>query len=214
MRQAKTFVDLHEALNFRLTRLDTLARNLATQSDVVKRREAGYLAIELHNLWSGFARAMFVSVMCGTRTLSGARAFPQAVPVCAKPTDAIGLATGRVAGSPHGGRRGRTRFDEPSWFDKAIYTRLAAQFAFNNLPAITSAFAIPTSFFDLVTVRNFFAHKNEGTAVKVARLGRRMYPTPPACPGKLLVDIVVPTNPPLVIEWIHDARTMGTLILR
>ena len=51
MRQAKALNDLRFAFDYRLLRLELLAKTAAQLEDVEKRREAGYLAVELHNCW-------------------------------------------------------------------------------------------------------------------------------------------------------------------
>lgn len=202
MRQAKALNDLRFAFDYRLLRLELLAKTAAQLEDVEKRREAGYLAVELHNCWSGFARSFFLSVMCGTLTLNGRRAFPTLTGPFASADDALKRASSAL---------GRT--DEPHWFDQVTYTRLATHFGFNNLNSITAAFAYPTTFFKLATVRNFFAHKNQGTAKKVSNLGHALYALTVTCPESLLLDSLSATSAPLAIEWLHDAKVMSGLML-
>jgi hypothetical protein len=207
MRQVRSFAELHGALKHRLVRLEGLAIEAASFDDREKRRAASYIAIELHNCWAMFARSSYVSVMCGTRTLTGGRAGPGVNVVCTSRAQAIQQAIAFVQTRPNSTK-------EPHWFDSTVYTRLANNFQFANLASVTNAFGYTTNFFTLApTFRNYFAHKNEETAGKVERIRQHRFPTGPSCPGRLMVEVLQVTSPPLAREWIHDVRVIGTLLL-
>lgn len=208
MRQVQAFPNLNAALQHRLTRLESLARDAQYADDPFKRRTASYVSIELHNCWAGFARSSYLSVMCGARTLGGALALPSRG-VAPTPAEALQRAIAHVRPPTS------TSNKEPHWFNVSIYTRLASHFGFVNLASITAALAYPTDFFRLApTFRNFFAHKNEGTAAKVEGVRQQDFPNGPRCPSKLLIEVFDPSRPPILLEWIHDAKVIGQLILQ
>lgn len=56
------------------------------------------------------------------------------------------------------------RRQEPSWHDPHTLLHLAATLGFQNLATIQAAFSLGLRvFIDLPVVRNFYAHRNEGT---------------------------------------------------
>jgi hypothetical protein len=203
MRQVRRFRDLDAAMSHRLLRLELLARQCSAIPSRQRLREAGYLALELHNCWAGFARAHFLSTVFGVQTLSGRIASARPPATCSTPSDAIALARKFV-----GARR------EPAWFDNQVYARIASHFNFSNLPSVTQAFSYQTSFFTLSTVRNYFAHKNEETFIKLHRIGSAIAPSPRHRPDEVFVGVLRASSPPLVIEWIHDAMVMKHLMLQ
>lgn len=206
MRQVNSFKSLHAAFEHRVVRLAVLAGEAERFDLPLKRRAASYLAIEIHNCWAGFARASYLSSMCGVKTLGGKWAQPR---LGCSPTSDDALNKAIALLSHRGGRH-----SEPHWFDKTIVTRLANNFDLTNTTSIASGFAYQTSIFSMLpTFRNYFAHKCEETAAKVEKLRKQKIPSYRGCPSQLLIDPQSGAAPSLMVEWVHDVRTMGQLLL-
>ena len=69
-----------------------------------------------------------------------------------------------------------TRREEPSWHDPNLLIKGCACFAMSNEQQVQQALSINSDVFShLATCRNFYAHRNPETAVKVLRLGQESY---------------------------------------
>jgi hypothetical protein len=76
----------------------------------------------------------------------------------------------------------------------------------NGLSTLTRAFD------DLPIARNFFAHRNEDTAKKVARVARRLGVPAGSRPSDAVVSRL-PTRPQNVLaDWIDDVRCCVDLV--
>jgi hypothetical protein len=65
--------------------------------------------------------------------------------------------------------------DEPDWSSKSAIVRIASQLAFSNLPSIQRGFSYPlTVSRNMVTLRNFYAHRSQMTAAKVEWLSKEL----------------------------------------
>lgn len=187
-------------MHHRLTRLEVIAGSLATASSVVRRREAGYLALELHGCWSEFNRVFFLSALCGVRDLGGGLVIPNAG-VLPNPEEALAQVKGFL---------GRKPYQHVPWFSP-FPERLAAHFDLSNATSIRKAVAYPSTLETLTTIRNFFAHKSMSTSQKVLNLA--MNKALLAEPEELLLDVVAVGKPPLIKEWLADARQRADLMM-
>jgi hypothetical protein len=80
------------------------------------------------------------------------------------------------------------RLDEPNWANPKTLIDLSAALRTSNFPIITAAFSIPAAAFaELPVFRNFYAHRNEDTATRVADIARRYAISPRLHPSDVLV---------------------------
>jgi hypothetical protein len=161
-----------------------------------------YITIELVNLWAEFCRAYYLSTAMHAKRLVGGPVTHAQASIQLK-DDAIRFACTtadpRLAGKPGP----FTRWDEPAWHDVPVFRRLMTALSPSSLNNIYAALSQPVRVLpDIITFRNFFAHRSENTATKVRRLARRyrlqtdQHPVdtlasyPPGRPQPLLVDFV------------------------
>jgi hypothetical protein len=98
--------------------------------------------------------------------------------------------------------------DEPKWHITRQYLRLMRQVSSSNLAAVQIALGYqPQSREDLVTARNFFAHKSESTAKKVRALAPSYRLPASLGPPELLLSIEPGQSQPIVLNWLDDLRT-------
>jgi hypothetical protein len=91
---------------------------------------------------------------------------------------------------------------------------LSGNLALSNGNSVVTALSYPTSFFDdLSTVRNFYAHRSKGTAVKVRSIARKHIATRSIDhPSDLVNLVILGKTQTLVEEWLGDMRQVGFAI--
>lgn len=139
-----------------------------------KDRNLSWVTIESLNLWSEFCRAYFLSGLWSARLESGVQV------VCG---NNIGYNFEQAIGSillsfnrrvPQAGKL--TRRDEPTWHEPKTLITGCTNMGASNLSQVQAALSIGSSvFIHLPTCRNFFAHRNDDTAIKVLTLGQSSY---------------------------------------
>ena len=98
-----------------------------------------------------------------------------------------------------------TRRDEPTWHSRREVLKVGRIVALSNLPQLQTALALPSAVIeDLPTVRNFYAHRNCETAVKVRKLmGGYVMPTQ-THPTEFLRRSVLGRPVSVLEEWIEE----------
>jgi hypothetical protein len=145
-------------------------RNLAprhwTHSD---QRVVSYAVIEAANLWEGYCRAFYISSAMRARDASGRRVQISPSSPIRTIEDAITVAVHRIAPDLRSQSGPWEPRDEPDW--SLQLGPCLREVGASNLPKFERAVGFrPEARNDLRTLRNFFAHKGEGTAVKVQAL--------------------------------------------
>jgi hypothetical protein len=137
-------------------------------------RNLAWVTIESLNLWSEFCRAYFLSCLRSAQLESGVQV------VCKRNTGySFEQAIGSILHSlnrrvPPAGKL--TRRDEPTWHEPQSLITGCTNMDTSNLSQVQAALSIGSPVFThLPTCRNFFAHRNDDTAMKVLTLGQSSY---------------------------------------
>lgn len=207
MQRKAALADLERIFVRQLGRLRydvILAKGCQTSRDHESRMT--FAVLNLLNSWANFVRAFYLSCAFGARTKSAIKVLP------AKPfpdsNTAIGFAikqftpyaTPNVAGIWH-------RRNEPPWHDPNTLLRLAKLLNLQNQAKIQAALSLNVRvFLDLPVVRNFYAHRNQGTLEAAQRMASQY-----GIPSNYRASQFLFTNPlkrpqPVVFEWIDELQ--------
>ncbi len=197
MRQSSRIRRLRRSAVQRAVRLRTLAFPLVPPVHNRVDRDIAYLTIETSNLWASFARSFYLSsVFCAKQDVGGrvkcATTFPSV-------KDAISFAVTTI--QPRGA--------EPNWSDPGILLLLLRTIGASNYTNVKAAFSYSTTVFrDLPTMRNFFAHRDEGTARKTARVARSVGLSVHLRPSEILCSRSPGRPQNVITDWIDDVRNI------
>lgn len=130
-----------------------------------------FVVIEALAVWSSFARYYYLSASLGAVDAAGS-------PICgscfASVDAALTLAVHTTKPQLSGDQAPWRPADEPVWHTPADFRKVMRALAARNYTQITNALSARTSVFnDMPTFRNFYAHREGGTARKARLLGTR-----------------------------------------
>lgn len=176
-------------------------------------RTAAYVTIEALNSWAIFAREYYLScALYRARTIQGALSGPSQA--YGNERDALVAAIGilkphlfsTVSSAPVVEVR-----SEPPWHEVNTLIKLASTLAFSNFAQVASAFSYPTNFFrHSPPIRNFFAHRNKGTAEKVIRvIAAAPYYSTERVAYRFLGNLMVGRPQTVMAEWLDDLRLVS-----
>ena len=160
------------------------------------------LTLDLHNSMRGFLRAYFLSSATGARLATGSSV--STTTSLASTRDALTFAMNFVRQS-----RGPAPYREPTWHDEIIFLRLLQAAGCSNTAGCQAALSIGSKALpELTTIRNFYAHRGQETALKVRRMaGKYGYPSN-ANPSDLLLHRAARRPQSVLDDWIDDLRTI------
>jgi hypothetical protein len=167
-------------------------------------RLVAFIAIETLNLWASFVRAYYVSCcMRGKRVGGGRVLIPAGAGIngCAQ---AINFAMQTVKPYAKGGPPWSRR-EEPTWHDTQTLLKLSAAVGASNVLQVQAAFGLKTRvFLDLPVFRNFFAHRNDETARRVAARARYYGLSPQLRPSEMLCAASPGRPQRICSDWLDD----------
>jgi len=153
----------------------TLLANGSPQSTVPIEERFTFGVVNLLNSWANFQRAYFICCLLGAKSASSGSIVSNQSGLVKTPNDAIGKAIALF--TPNRTPRPNGMWDtrhEPSWHDSNTLLRLSAAYVFSNDADIQSAFTFGfTAHKNLVTFRNYYAHKNQGTRNKAQAIANQ-----------------------------------------
>ena len=213
MRECRSLVRLSDQGRSRLRKLRGRALVLSRESFGAANREelAGHIVIELQNLWSNYVRSYLLSLLLSPLRKNGCRAVIQNLAVTSPGTllhSAAIAARGAHAAAPV------SRRDEPSWHDVQVFMRTCHRIDPSNREQIFSALAIETRVLqDLPVFRNFYAHRNEGSASRAVELAQKAYLIRGVRHPTLALIGHAPRRPQCVLlDWIDDVGVYMDLL--
>ncbi len=189
----------------RCLELKSLVRLITVPTTAADDRTVAFVCIEAANVWMGFARAYFVSTALRAK-LNGRRITITAIPMRTN-VDALAFAI-RVTnprsfarGGPFGHR------DEPDWQQTSVLARLTSALGASNQGLVRAGISVSTrAFVDLPVFRNFYAHRSEGTVVRIRKVARN-YPINQGLHPTQMLCTVLPARPQsLLSDWLDDIR--------
>jgi len=194
----------------RISALVTSASALSPPLTTTQREHLAWIAIDATNCWGNFLRRYYVVSATGgwtraaVRLPSGRRFNSEA--------EAITFAVHTFRPSLTGGGPWTSR-DEPNWLNPGTVSLLLNHLRCANETDFHAAISLGgTAHQDLLTYRNFVAHRNRASATKVRTLARsNRLPS-------LLDPIELPLQPlrrrpySLLVAWLFDLHTIVSLV--
>lgn len=211
MRRVPRLGKLQVLATRRALRLRSLVDSYALPVTSDCDRSVSYVAIEALNLWASFARSYYLSCLLGTKQVDGT-GVTITIPGIQNVGDAMTFSIRTMKLRLRTGRP-RKRRDEPTWHEPHTLLRLLGSVGASTLPNVHAAFAYPTAvFLHLPTFRNFFAHRNEDTARKTARIARRYGLSPKLRPSEILCSKTTGRPQNILADWLDDLRNVIQLM--
>ena len=177
----------------------------ATACTHVRERDGGIAlaTVEVLNTWTNFVRAYWLSSFDEPYTSHGRRIS------CARhlvSSDPLGFAvtTFRPTARPKGNGTWDSR-DEPTWHDPQTLLRLTRDAGLSSAADVAAAFSINTrAFNDLPVLRNYFAHRNQGTYYAALRIAPLNSVPTPMHPADVLTAVPATSTQALFHDWLGD----------
>lgn len=170
-------------------------------------REAliSYVVIESLNTWSNFLRALYLSFTIESKSTKGKKVI--VIPAISNFNDAIGKAINcnrrNPLAPPFSGEWGRR--DEPKWYDLNIFVRSCNEINCSYMPDINVALSIGTrAYVDLPIIRNYYAHRNNSTSLKVKNLASSYGISQLLSPTEILCAYPIMAFRPLILDILDD----------
>jgi len=200
-----------------LGKLSTSAEKRFVKLDILRREALGserkeailaFVTIEALGTWANFMRCYYLSCVsnCISKTgvkISSAHSSPGRVY-----NQKVGEAVHIVrpgAGSKADGSWNRR--DEPTWHDDAAFLRVCTAIGLSNTTDIQAAFSSGSRVFkDLVTIRNFFAHRNRQTLAAAMTVGTTNSVIGAARPIDVLTCPRAGRAISLLEDWLSDLK--------
>ena len=167
-----------------------------------------FLTIDLHNTCRSFLRAYYVASVTGAWLSSGQKATsPLGL---RREIDAIDFAV--TAKGLKGSGPWRMR-DEPAWHDVDMFLRIMNMAGCSTAPGTNAAWSIGTSALEhLTAARNFFAHRNRETALRVRSLRSAYKISQLDRPEDLLLSRARDRPQTIIEDWLDDLATVIELM--
>lgn len=196
----------------RLDRLLALSATLHFPSTAIDDRLAAFLSIEALNCWNTFLREYYVAAtVVGAKDGNGGRVVSHIFPnEQAAILEAIRHVNRSRFVKLQQNNSSPTWWDEPRWATPNIFMNILRGVGFNNLQSVGIAFTVTSDvFISFPVVRNFFAHRTEGTAAKLAPIAQRH-----GLPQKTHASSIMSFIPQggaanLAEQWLSDLRSIA-----
>lgn len=212
MRRRTSLERLNRSFVHRISQLEFVANGVAGKEGRDIDRAVAFLVIESLSAWSGFAREFYLScAFLNPKTITGHHVNHQVAVIKDERLaliHSIRILKGKSTSSPRIAPR-----DEPAWHEKSALARLSASLSLSNNQSVINGLSYQTTFFDqLPTLRNFYAHRSEGTSAKVLRLAHRQYGLVIRHPNELVNKLLAGSIQTLIQEWLSDMKKISMTI--
>ena len=195
----------------RVHRLRRQVNGLRSPSNSGNRPLVAWSIIELHASWATFCRLYFLSSASQARTRTGRVTSSLTGLYQIDPLTFAVHQERRHLRHSNGPWSSR---DEPTWHDVNVFLRLLAKAGCSNALDVATAISLGSSTLqDLTTYRNFAAHKNVDTALKVRRMQFSSYSIPRQIdPLDFPLVVAVGRSQSIVEDWLDDVDTIVSLL--
>ena len=193
-----------------------LLRNVPLASDV------SFPLIDMHNALATFMRSYCLSSLSGAYMANGCRVNVKATLRANLKTNekirghrlALSFAINTQSPTKTGRGPWKPR-DEPTWHDPNVIIQILHKARCSNATGVSDALSIGSRAIPhLTTTRNFLAHRNESTALKLRRLGQYYGVGRPADPLASVFAIRHGRPQTMVQDWLDDIFTIFSLFPR
>jgi hypothetical protein len=213
MRRRTSLDSLNHSFTRRIRQLESVAQQIAGRNGHDIDRAVAFVTIEALSAWSGFTREFYLScAFLHPKTIGGQHVTHRDTSIVNERL-ALLHSIAELKGKTLTAARIAAR-DEPQWHEKRALPNLSKGLAFSNDHSVIIGFSYQTTFFDeLPTMRNFYAHRSQGTIEKVLRLATRKYGTVTARHPNDLINVVFAGRvQTLIQEWLDDMKQIGLAI--
>lgn len=174
--------------------------------------DVSFTIIDIHNALATFLRSYCLSSLTGAYKANGNRVRVMTAIQGHRSALTFAIRTERpkIAGTGPWKHR-----DEPTWHDPNVIIRILNRAGCSNARGVSGALSIGSSAIEhLTTTRNFLAHRNESTAVKLRRLGRSYGVGTPRDPLAVVFAVGHGRPQRIVEDWLDDIYTIFALFPR
>lgn len=194
----------------KLDRLVSSAQAISTPAHNADHMRCLSLAVEASNTWADFLRRYYIASALAGWTSSNQRL--SAATHFISEHDAITFAVHTI--KPHlTGSGPWTSRDEPNWLDPGNVSTLLHALGCANEAQFHAAISLGgTAHQDLLTYRNFLAHRNRATALKVRSLARKYRINGLIEPVEIPLQLPIRKSYSLLLWWLYDLQTMVSLM--
>lgn len=212
MRPSKYLSRLRHKTNERhLKKLNILAHEVSSLPWPESDRIASFITIQCLNAWANFARAYFLSCTLSPWREKGLQITLNNSAIHTF-DDAIDAAIRKC--KPWIPQQGNwKRRDEPAWHIPETLIKSCEEICCSNRTEIREALSGQTEVFDhLSTFRNFYAHRNDDTAVKAKQIARSYSISLRSHPSEILLTPAYDRPQILILDWIDDIEAIVELL--
>ena len=212
MRPSKYLSHLRRKTNDRhLKKLKILAHEVTglpwPQSD----RLVSFVTIQCRNAWENFARAYFLSCTLSPWKEKGSQ-ITLSNSAIQTFDDAIDAAV-RTCKPRTSHQRNRRRRDEPAWHVPVTLIKSCDEIGCSNHTEIRDTLLSQAIVFNhLSTFRNFYAHRNEETAMKAKQIAPDYSISLRRHPTEILLSPAYDRPQVLILDWIDDIEAVVELL--
>lgn len=171
-------------------------------------RIVSFVTIEALNLWMGFCRSYFLSTALRARDGSGQRITVGVAPPTSQ-QNALTVAIHKEYPKRRSQMGPWSHRDEPPWQDVRVFGRVLGELKPSNLGVAHAALGHSTRAPQhLPVLRNFYAHRSEGSANRARTICRSYALSPSLRPSELLCTRLPGRPQTLLADWIDDLRVI------
>lgn len=211
MRPTNQLDDLRRKFIQVARRLRVLLEAIRALPPQERDRRVSYVAIEILNLWSEFCRAYYLSYLLGPTTRGGARLRAQNGTVRTLNDAIVGLWRELNGRAPPGTTLRRRQ--EPKWYEARTLPTAAVFLRVTNDSEVVGAInLIARTLQDFPVLRNFYAHRNEQTAISVINMVPRYGMLQVRHPTEFALTFLPGRSEPILGEWIADLEVVTGLL--
>jgi hypothetical protein len=211
VRRVKQLRKLRLTLKRRLSRLERRLTGVSKSNHQDRDMMVAYVAIEALNAWSLFVRSFYLSCALGATTTRQKR-----IKFNTPTSDPLGFAinkfkksaTANIAGVWH-------RRDEPAWHDPNVLLTVCAALGCSIQTELQASFSLQQNVFnDLPVLRNFFAHRNQGTSQAARYIAPRYTLPSTLSPSELLLAVSPGAATSIMLEWLDEMNITAEFMCR
>ena len=187
-------------------------KDVTMPSRLPKASEISFSLIDIHNAMATFMRSYCLSSLAGAYMTDGSRVQASLAIRGHRSALTFAMRTERPKKTGNGPWKRR---EEPAWHDPRVIVRVLNGAGCSNAGGVNAALSIGSkAIAHLTTTRNFLAHRNEGTAWKLRRLGSFYGLSLPSDPLGVVFGIGHGRPQRVVDDWLDDLHTIVSLFPR
>ena len=217
MRPTRDLRRLRRAALARIDRLSETAFDAVTTPLTARQQDQliAHCVIELHNVWYGFSRSLFLSVCFGTRDSAGSRIPLSKVSPAATLEDALSHAVRRCKTYRYSKGPPWNWIDEPSWVKSSVLLDSLDEIGAGNYALVSAALStagVSTTLVHIKDFRHFYAHRGQETRRRASAHALAYALSSQLSPTRILNSHAIVGGSmrpqPVLMDWFDDVRAL------